>query len=264
MRSPATPTVPAIELEEVFKSFGGQPVLCGVNLRVAPGTTYALLGRSGAGKTVLLKHAAGLLHPDRGHVRVDGEDLAELSQVGLQRVWRKIGIVFQGGALFDSVTVFDNVAFPLRERTHLGSAEIARQVRRSFHLLDLDGVEAEYPANLSGGMRKRVALARAIVLEPRILLYDDPTAGLDPILSSHVAEALVELRRKLGVTSLVITHDVPVAFQVADLVGLLHQGRIVAEGRPADFRLSQHPAVVAFLHSWLERHHAGQESAARP
>lgn len=251
-----------IEIEDLHKSFGAQKVLDGVDLSVPERTTCAILGRSGAGKTVLLKHVVGLLRPDRGIVRVDGEDVAALSPAGLERMRRKLGILFQGGALFDSLTVFENVAFPLSERARIPSRMVEEKVRRVLARLGLAGVERRYPGELSGGMCKRVAFARAVVHEPDILLYDEPTAGLDPITIDYVIEVIRIGRQELGKTSLLVTHDLPTAFRLADQVVLLHQGRMVEHGSPGVFLRSCHPAVLDFLHGWREQGDALREPAA--
>jgi phospholipid/cholesterol/gamma-HCH transport system ATP-binding protein len=243
----------AIELCDVHKWFGEQPVLRGVTLAVRRGESVALLGRSGAGKTVLLKHLVGLLRPDRGRVLVDGVDLASLTDEGLDRVRRKMGILFQSGALFDSMTALQNVEFPLVERLRTPRAEAERRSRRALESVWLKGVEAAYPAELSGGMQKRLAFARAIVLEPQILLFDDPTAGLDPLSTQAVTQVMREGRDRMGATTLLVTHDLPVAFRIADRIALLHEGRIVEVAPPGEFQRSSHPAVIDFLHRWLER-----------
>lgn len=243
----------AIELVNVHKSFGAQQVLRGVNLVVPTGTTCVLLGVSGSGKTVLMKHLDGLLRPDRGTVRVDGEELAWLDAAGLERVRRKMGILFQGGALFDSLTVEDNVAFPLRERLHLVEREVRERVQRVLALVGLEDAAKQRPGELSGGMLKRAAFARAVVLEPKILLYDDPTAGLDPLRTQSVVDVILTGKHRLHASALVITPDVASAFQVGDSFALLHEGRIIEHAPAETFRQSQHPAIQAFLHDWLSR-----------
>jgi len=248
-----------LEMVDVYKAFGAQPVLRGVSLRVPKGTTYAMLGISGSGKTVVLKHFVGLLHPDRGVVRVEGEDLSRMKPRELEALHRKFGVLFQSGALFDSMTVAENLALPLREQLHLSGDEIQARVQETLALVDLRDVEQKLPGELSGGMRKRVAFARAIVHRPKILVYDEPTAGLDPLTTEYVADALLQGKNALGMTALVITHDLPTAFRVADRVGLLHEGRIVEEGAPERFRQSRHPAVVAFLKDWIDREAAARE-----
>ncbi|MHB8872057.1 MAG: ABC transporter ATP-binding protein [Myxococcaceae bacterium] len=240
-----------IEIEDVHKAFGGQKVLRGVTLTVAEGTTCVLLGVSGSGKTVLMKIVIGLLRPDRGRVRIDGEEVGRLDPEGLRRLRDKLGILFQSGALFDSLTVFENVAFPLVEHRRR-PAEIRALVRRALDLMDLGNIEGLYPAELSGGMRKRVAFARAIVLEPRIVLYDEPTAGLDPPTTQRVADLIIAAKQRLNLTALATIYDLPTAFRVADRLAMLHGGRIVEEGTPDELRRSPHPAVQAFLRRWLE------------
>jgi phospholipid/cholesterol/gamma-HCH transport system ATP-binding protein len=242
-----------IELLDVHKAFGDQEVLRGVELVVPEGSTCVLMGVSGSGKTVLMKHIDGLLKPDKGTVRVDGEDLSQLSGPRLEQVRRKLGILFQAGALFDSLSVFDNVAFPLRERAHLPEGEVAEKVRHTLTLVGLQDAERLFPAELSGGMQKRVAFARAVVLQPKVLLYDDPTAGLDPLTSESVVDVIDTGRRRVGATSFIVTPDVALAFHVGDRLAMLHEGRIVESSPPEEFRRSQHPAVQAFLHDWLQR-----------
>jgi phospholipid/cholesterol/gamma-HCH transport system ATP-binding protein len=245
--------VPAIEIRDLWKSFGGRPVLQGIDLRVPPGTTTVILGGSGSGKTVLMKHVIGLLKPDRGEVLVDGADIVPLRGRDLDLVRRKFGMVFQGAALFDSMNVGDNVAFPLREHSRLGSEAIARIVAEKLALVGLSGIEARRPNELSGGMRKRVGLARAVVLEPQIVLYDEPTTGLDPITTDNVDEMILDAKRQLGITSVVISHDIGSAFKIADQLAFLFEGRIVACGSPGDIRRSDHPALREFLRTWFEK-----------
>lgn len=244
---------PAIEVVDLWKSFGSNPVLKGVNLRVDRGTTTVILGGSGSGKSVLMKHIIGLLKPDRGQVLVDGEDIVPLTGRELDRVRGKFGMVFQSSALFDSMTVGDNVAFPLREHTKLNAAERARKVAEKLALVGLTGIEARMPSDLSGGMRKRVGLARAVILEPKIVLYDEPTTGLDPLTTDNVDQMILDAKQALGVTSVVISHDIGSAFKVADQVAVLYQGAIVAVGTAEEVRKSPHPHVQAFLRTWFEK-----------
>ncbi len=244
---------PAIEIVDLYKSFGGNAVLRGVNLRVDRGTTTVILGGSGSGKSVLMKHIISLLKPDRGQVLVDGEDVVPLTGRELDRVRRKFGMVFQSSALFDSMTVGDNVAFPLREHTKLDAAERAKLVAEKLALVGLSGIEARMPSDLSGGMRKRVGLARAIILDPQIVLYDEPTTGLDPLTTDNVDQMILDAKQALGVTSVVISHDIGSAFKVADQVAVLYQGTIVAVGTPAEVRRSPHPHVQDFLRTWFEK-----------
>jgi phospholipid/cholesterol/gamma-HCH transport system ATP-binding protein len=242
---------PMIRVVDLYKSFGPNRVLNGANLAVDSGSTCVILGTSGSGKTVLMKHIIGLLKPDRGQVLVEGQDVVPLSPEELARVRRKMGMVFQGSALFDSMTVYENVSFMLREHTRLSEPEMREIVRRKLELLDLRGVEEKYPSDLSGGMRKRVGLARAIVLDPKIVLYDEPTTGLDPITTDYVDQMIIDARRALGVTSVVISHDVASTFKVADTVAFLADGRIVEQQPPAKLRQSQQPQVKRFLQTWF-------------
>ncbi len=236
---------------DLYKSFGQARVLEGVDLEVAAGSTTVILGGSGSGKTVLMKHLIGLLKPDRGQVRVEGEDIVPFSARELERVRRSFGMVFQSSALFDSMSVFENVAFPLREHSRLAEGRIQEIVRGKLALLGLAGVEERAPAELSGGMRKRVGLARAIVLDPRFVLYDEPTTGLDPLTTDSVDEMILTAQRELGVTSVVISHDVPSAFRIADQLAFLWEGKIVERGPPDVLRRSQHPVVRRFIASGL-------------
>ncbi len=243
-----------IEVVALRKSFGDHEVLKGIDLSILPGTTTVILGGSGSGKSVLMKHMIGLLRPDSGHVIVDGQDITKLRGRELDAVRRKFGMVFQMAALFDSMTVFENVAFPLREhRKDLGEVQIRRLVEEKLALVGLVGVGPKYPAELSGGMRKRVGLARAVVLDPKIVLYDEPTTGLDPITTDNVDEMILDAKRELGVTSVVISHDIGSAFKVADQLAFLHQGKIVECGPPAAVRHSTHPHVREFLQMWFGR-----------
>lgn len=240
-----------IQVRGLYKSFGENNVLTGIDLDVEEGSTCVILGGSGSGKTVLMKHMIGLLQPDRGQVVVDGEDIVGLDSQSLERVRRKFGMVFQGAALFDSMTVFENVAFALREHTRMSEAEMRETVRQKLEIVGLRNIEEKFPADLSGGMRKRVGLARAIVLNPKIVLYDEPTTGLDPITTDYVDEMILAAKRKLGVTSVVISHDIASAFKVADKIAFLSGGTIVEEGTPRTLRHSEQPQLKLFLQTWF-------------
>ncbi len=243
----------AIEVVDLWKSFGENHVLKGINLTIPDGTTCVVLGGSGSGKTVLLKHVIGLFKPDRGAVRVNGVEISALEGKALTEARQAFGMVFQGAALFDSMTVFDNVAFPLREHTKKSPSEIADRVHRALEVVELHDVDDKFPAELSGGMRKRVGLARAIVLEPACVLYDEPTTGLDPITTDSVDQMIMDAAQRLKVTSVVISHDIGSALAVADEIAVIHGGEIVADTTPEGLRQSQHPFVQQFLGSWFKK-----------
>jgi phospholipid/cholesterol/gamma-HCH transport system ATP-binding protein len=244
--------VPMIQVVDLHKTFGPYEVLKGIDLEIPAGSTCVILGGSGSGKTVLMKHMIGLLKPDSGKMVIDGEDIVPMDTDALERVRRKFGMVFQAAALFDSMNVYENVAFPLREhRRKMPEEQVREVVRKKLALMGLNNVEQKFPADLSGGMRKRVGLARAIVLDPKIVLYDEPTTGLDPITTDYVDEMILAAKRELGVTSVVISHDIASAFNVADQIAFLHKGTIVARGTPEQMRQSEHPAVKVFLSTWF-------------
>ena len=236
-----------IEARNLRKGFGTQPVLDGVSFRIENGESVAIIGRSGSGKSVLLKHLIGLLQPDTGEVLIDGENIVPMNERQLLRVRRKFGMVFQSSALFDSMTVAENVAFGLRRHEHLTEAEIARRVAETLETVDLPGTEAKNPAELSGGMRKRVGLARAIVYEPQIVLYDEPTTGLDPIVADSIDQLMLRVRDRLKVTTVVVTHDMRTARRVGQRVLMMHDKRIYASSAAEEFFASQDPVVRQFI-----------------
>jgi ABC-type transport system involved in resistance to organic solvents, ATPase component len=238
---------PFLRFVGLHKSFGANAVLQGVDLDVERGETVVILGGSGSGKSVLIRHAVGLHRPDRGEVWVDGTEISGLDEDELQECRKKVGMLFQAGALFDSMDVLENVAYALREHTTLDDDRIAARVREVLALVELEGVEDRMPADLSGGMRKRVALARAIAISPRALLYDEPTTGLDPITAGAINRLIRSLQSRLGVTSIVVTHDIASAFSVADRVAFLHSGKIEFQGTPEEARASDHERLRAFL-----------------
>jgi phospholipid/cholesterol/gamma-HCH transport system ATP-binding protein len=244
-----------IEVRDLHKSFGDHVVLNGITLSVERGTTFVVLGGSGSGKTVLMKHVIGLLKPDSGTVFVDGIEIPKLEGRELTEARRMFGMVFQGAALFDSMNVFDNVAFPLRERERgIRSDELRRRVVEKLKVVDLDeDVLRKFPSELSGGMRKRVALARAVVHNPKVVLYDEPTTGLDPITTAYVDDMILSAKSRLGVTSMVISHDIASAFKVADKLAVLYDGHIAAQGTPDEVRRSEHPFVKRYLSMWFEK-----------
>lgn len=244
----------AIRVEDLSKSFGKNHVLRGINLDFPEGTTTVILGGSGSGKSVLMKHLIGLLRPDEGRVLVEDEDISELDGEELTTLRGKFGMVFQWAALFDSMNVLENVAFPLREhRKDLSEDEVRARVAEKLALFDLKGVEEKFPADLSGGMRKRVGLARAIIMDPKIVLYDEPTTGLDPITTDYVDEMIKQAKRSLGVTSVVISHDIASAFNIADYIAFLYEGNIVAYGPPESVKESEHFFVHRFLGTWFRK-----------
>jgi phospholipid/cholesterol/gamma-HCH transport system ATP-binding protein len=235
-----------IEVRALQKKFGSQLILDGVDFCIETGESAAIIGRSGGGKSVLLKHMIGLLQPDSGEVLVDGENITRMNERQLLRVREKFGMVFQGAALFDSMTVAENVAFPLRKRKY-SAAELDKRVCAALEMVDLPGTQKKKPAELSGGMRKRVGLARAIVYEPKILLYDEPTTGLDPIMSDSIDQLIVRVRDQLKVTSVVVTHDMRSARRVGKHVFLLHARKIYAHGPPEEIFSSQDAIVRQFI-----------------
>ncbi|MFQ5882910.1 MAG: ABC transporter ATP-binding protein [Candidatus Methylomirabilales bacterium] len=237
----------AIELCNIYKAFEDNQVLQGLDLGIEGGEILTILGGSGTGKSVLLKLMIGLLKPDAGQILIEGEDIVPLREGELLQVRRKVGMLFQGSALFDSLSVKENVAFPLREHTRMTEAEIRDRVGEVLALVGMAGAEEKYPGELSGGMRKRVGLARAIALIPRIVLYDEPTTGLDPRNVDKINELITDLRAKLQVTSVVVTHDLQSTFRISDRIALLFQGQITATGTPVEIGHSEHPAVQEFL-----------------
>ena len=238
-----------VRLVDLRKSYGQNPVLRGVNLVAHRGRINVVIGGSGAGKTVLMRQIIGLEKPDSGQILVDDEDIVPLGEYRMWEVRRKFGMVFQQAALFDSMTVFDNVAFPLREHTRLSGKETAARVMDKLAVLGLEEAHDRFPSDISGGMRKRVGVARALILEPQILIYDEPTTGLDPIAARNVDDLIRETAEKFDVTSLVISHDLTTTFGVGDTISLLHEGVIRMTGSPGDIAGSDDPEVVRFLRS---------------
>ncbi len=250
---PETTTAqPQIRLEGIAKAFGPKVVLDGLELDIERGESVVLIGGSGSGKSVLLKHIIGLLKPDRGTVWIDGVDINSLGYREITGFRRRFGMAFQEGALFDSMTVAANVGFALRRHSEMSRAEIAQRVEECLTLVHLTGVGDKMPSQLSGGMRRRVGFARAIALEPQILLFDEPTTGLDPITTAQIDEVIIEVRERLHSTTVSITHDMTSAFRIADRVGLLHQGKIVAIAPPEEFKRLADPRVQQFIHGQAE------------
>lgn len=238
----------AVRFEHVSKTFGVRKVLNDVTFAVSTSRAFCLLGRSGTGKSVTLRHIIGLVTPDEGHVFVEGRDLSDLKPRGLSEIRQRMGFVFQGAALFDSMTVGDNVAFPLRRHTRLSEAEIVRRAKSKLADVGLEREFDKMPADLSGGMRKRAGLARAMALDPAILLVDEPSAGLDPITAREIDQLLLERKRR-GTTLVVVTHNIPSARLLGDELALLHEGRIVAHGSAQELDASADPLVQAFMRS---------------
>jgi phospholipid/cholesterol/gamma-HCH transport system ATP-binding protein len=237
-----------IKVSRLCKAFNGQPVLNGIDLDVPDGSITVIIGRSGGGKSVLLKHLIGLMRPDSGRIEVNGVDLGGLSGRALDEVRKRYGVVFQSGALFDSMSCRDNVTFPLREKFRLTRTNITRRVDRALEQVGLTGIGDKYPEEVSGGMRKRVAIARALVTEPEIVFFDEPTTGLDPVLVNTIHRLILELHRRLHFTAVMVSHEIPEIFEIADRIGMLHEGRIVELGPPAVVQGSTNPIVQRFIH----------------
>jgi len=236
-----------IEIVGLTKKFGDNVVLDELNLSIEKGETKVIIGRSGCGKSVLLKHIVGILKPDKGTIYIDGQDIYKLNEKEFNKLRLKIGMVFQGGALFDSLSVWENVGFILKEYSSLSDKEIRERVKESLALVNLYGIEDKMPSELSGGMKKRVALARALCIRPQIILYDEPTTGVDPITADIINELIDELHDRLNVTSIVVTHDMKSAYKVADKIAMLYQGKIIAEGTPDEIRYTHDPIVHQFI-----------------
>ncbi len=236
-----------IQIIDLYKSFEQQQVLNGVNLTIPRGQVTAIIGRSGGGKSVLLKHLIGLMRPDSGQVLVDGIDLGRLRGKALDQVREKFGVLFQGGALFDSMTVFDNVAFPLREKTRLSEGEITQRSMQRLEAVGLADMAHKYPAELSGGMRKRAALARALVHDPEIILFDEPTTGLDPILLNSIHRLILDAHKRFGFTAVVVSHEIPEIFDIAQTVAMLDNGIIVEHNSPEAIMASANPVIRQFI-----------------
>jgi phospholipid/cholesterol/gamma-HCH transport system ATP-binding protein len=241
-----------IRVQGLHKRFGLQEVLRGLDLDIATGEIMIVIGRSGGGKSVLLKHLLGLLRPDAGAVLVDGTDITRLRGRALDRVRERYGVVFQGGALFDSMSVFENVAFPLREKSRRSDAEIRGRVEEKLEQVGLGGMGPKNPAEISGGMRKRVAIARALVTEPEIVFFDEPTTGLDPILVNTIHHLIQDLHRKFRFTAVMVSHEIPEIFEIADRVAMLHEGVIIETGDARSIQASTNPLVQRFIRGEVE------------
>lgn len=236
-----------LELQNVAKTLNRQKILRGLNLHVDEGENVVIIGRSGGGKSVMLRHITGLMKPDAGKVVFKGADLTTLGEEELNPYRREIGMLFQNGALFDSLSVEDNLAFPLREQKELNESEIAQRVGEALEAVDLPNQQKKMPAELSGGMRKRVALARAAISRPSLMLYDEPTTGLDPIVADSINRLIIRLGERLSMASIVVTHDMTSAYMIADRIAYLHEGRIYFEGTPQEVQSSEDPLVRKFV-----------------
>lgn len=236
-----------IKLVDVEKALGGQPVLRGVNLDIPKGKLTTIIGRSGEGKSVLLKHMIGLLQPDHGQVWVGDIELSRLRGQALNEVRKRFSMLFQGAALFDSLTVFENVAFPLREKLRLPEEKMKSRVEEKLEQVGLAGMGHKYPAELSGGMKKRTGLARALVVEPEIVLFDEPTTGLDPLMAKTIHDLIVAMQRTFGFTGVMVSHEIPEVFGISDWVAMLNKGKIVLMAPSAEFQATTDPAVREFI-----------------
>ena len=237
-----------IVIEDLWKAFGKQEVLRGISLRVETGEFTALVGMSGCGKSLLLRHLVRLMKPDQGRVLVEGCDVAKMPREELEKLRSRIGFVFQSGALFDSNTVFDNVAFPLREKTRWSELKIRNKVMEELDLVGLKDAEFKYPAQLSGGMRKRVALARTLVRSPEIILFDEPTTGLDPIAVNSILHLFDSVHKRLKLTGILVSHEIPEIFGVVQKIAMIYEGKIVAVETPETIETSQNPVIDQFVH----------------
>jgi phospholipid/cholesterol/gamma-HCH transport system ATP-binding protein len=241
-----------IKVVDLHKTFGGQAVLKGINLDLETGKVTTIIGGSGSGKTVLLKHLNALLLPDRGSVLVDEKDITKLGERELNEVRQKFGVLFQGAALLDSMTLYDNVAFPLREKTKMSESEIQKRVEERLAQVGLAGMGYKYPAEVSGGMKKRAGLARALAMEPEIVLFDEPTTGLDPLLGKSIHQLIRKMHTTFGFTGVIVSHDIPEVFKISDRVAMLANGVIVEVGSTEEFVASKNPVVRQFLQKDIE------------
>lgn len=245
-----TPTM--LSMRNVTKAFDGQVVLNNLDLEITTGKITSIIGPSGEGKSVLLKHMIGLLKPDSGEVVADGELISHMRGSALNQMREKFGMLFQNAALFDSMTVFENVAFPLEEKTRLSPTEIRDRVHDALSHVGLKGVDNKYPDMLSGGMKKRVGLARALLLNPKIILFDEPTTGLDPIICRAIHQLIKDTHRRFGYTAVIVSHEIPEIFEISDHVAMLYRGRIIEQGKPRDIQLSSNPVVRQFISGSLD------------
>ena len=241
-----------IAIRNIHKSFNGNNVLKGINLEIQEGEMFALIGRSGLGKSVLLKHIVGLMRPEQGEILIDGMNINRLRGKQLENIRRKFGFLFQEGALFDSLTVYDNVAFPLREKTKLTEQQIRDKVYFELEQMGLKNDGKKYPAELSGGMRKRTALARAMIMQPSIMLFDEPTTGLDPIIGQSILNYIQSCHKRVGFTGIIVTHDVPRVFSIVQKIAMLYNGTIILNGTYEEIQQQHNPVFEQFMAGSLE------------
>jgi len=241
-----------IEVRNLYKSFNGQPILKGVNLKIDKGQTMALIGGSGKGKTVLLKHIIGLMTPDHGEIFINQKNIHRLRGKALKELKDQFGVVFQFGALFDSLTVYENVAFPLNEKTKLKGPQIRDKVFEELKIVGLEDDADKYPAQISGGMRKRVALARCLILDPKIVFFDEPTTGLDPVIAQSIYKLIRKLQEERNITALIVSHEIPGIFKVVNRVAMLHDGEIIVDGTPEEIQTNNNRIVQKFLTGEIE------------
>jgi len=241
-----------IKVVNLYKSFDDQNILSGVNLTIKAGQTLALIGGSGKGKSVLLKHIIGLMEPDSGDIFINNQNINHLRGKALKKLKDQLGVVFQFGALFDSMTIYDNVAFPLREKTKLNSTQIRDKVLTELSTVGLQDDKDKYPAQISGGMRKRVALARCLILDPKIIFFDEPTTGLDPVIAQSIYKIIRTLQEERKITALIVSHEIPGIFKVVNRVAMLHDGKIIATGTPEEIQTNNNPIIQKFLNGEID------------
>lgn len=241
-----------IEIKNLRRIFGRQEVLKGLSLFIPPGKITTIVGQSGCGKSVLLKHIIGLLKPESGEVLINGIDITKLKGNSLNEIRKMFGILFQGAALLDSMDVFENVAFPLREKSRLGKKEIEERVNQELKNVGIVGMNSKYPAQLSGGMKKRVGLARALIMRPEIVLFDEPTTGLDPIMKKAIHHLIYNTQRRVGFAAVIVSHDIPDVFEISDHIAMMYGGVIIEQGVPSTFHMTTNPVVKQFLKGEIE------------
>ncbi len=241
-----------IEIKNLKRTFGRQQVLKGLSLTIPQGKITTVVGQSGCGKSVMLKHIIGLLKPESGEININGTDITKLTGNDLNEIRKMFGILFQGAALMDSMDVFENVAFPLREKTRLGKKEIEERVNQELKNVGIVGMNTKYPAQLSGGMKKRVGLARALIMRPEIVLFDEPTTGLDPIMKKAIHHLIYDTQRRVGFAAVIVSHDIPDVFEISDYVAMMYDGIIIEQGVPEVFHASDNPVVQQFLKGEIE------------